>query len=107
MRGCIACAAKPTRARLRHSYRPTLETLVAQWQITLNGWEALVSTRASSEVIDYRSFDGRPFSSSVEEIARHVVNHGSYHRGQVALMLCLSGHAPINTDLIAFTRRPT
>ena len=83
-----------------------LETLSAQWQLALGGWEALIATRASSEGIAYHTFEGQPFSSSFEEIVSHVVNHGSYHRGQVALMLRQLGHPAVGTDLIAFTRSP-
>lgn len=84
-----------------------LETLVAQWQVALSGWEALIASRASTELISYHVFDGQPYSNTLQEIASHVVNHGSYHRGQVVLMLRQLGHAAINTDLIAFTRLPT
>jgi uncharacterized damage-inducible protein DinB len=35
----------------------------------------------------------------------HVVNHGSYHRGQVATMLRQLGATPAqSTDMIAFFR---
>jgi uncharacterized damage-inducible protein DinB len=83
-----------------------LETLSSQWQVALSGWDALIATRDSSEVIQYRAFEGQPYLSTFEEIVYHVVNHGSYHRGQVALMLRQLGHAGVNTDLIAFTRLP-
>ena len=81
-----------------------LETLFAQWQLVLSGWESLLSAGDGSDVIAYHAFDGQPHSNSLDEIVHHVVNHGSYHRGQVALMLRQLGHAAINTDLIAFTR---
>ena len=84
-----------------------LETLRDQWQPKLSGWEALIATRDSSELIQYRAFDGQPYSNTVEEIVCHVVNHGSYHRGQVASMLRQLGHKAVNTDLITFTRLPT
>jgi uncharacterized damage-inducible protein DinB len=34
----------------------------------------------------------------------HLVNHGSYHRGQVATMLRQSGVTPPGTDLVTFYR---
>jgi len=84
-----------------------LETLRDQWQDVLRDWEALIATRDSSELIQYHAFDGQPYSSRVDEIVWQVINHGSYHRGQVALMLRQLGHAAVGTDLIAFTRLPT
>jgi uncharacterized damage-inducible protein DinB len=38
------------------------------------------------------------------QIVLHVVNHGSYHRGQVATMLRQSGLKPPGTDLLDFYR---
>ena len=84
-----------------------LETLCDQWQPVLSGWDEVIATRGSSELIQYHAFDGQPYSNTVDEIVSHVVNHGSYHRGQVTTMLRQLGHKAINTDLIAFTRLPT
>lgn len=109
--GLMADSAWLARVRGEPFARPTpeqlptdLETLVNRWQGALSGWEALVATQAPGEVIAYQSLDGKPFSSQLDEIVWQVVNHGSYHRGQVATMLRQLGHAAVNTDLIAFTR---
>jgi uncharacterized damage-inducible protein DinB len=34
-----------------------------------------------------------------------LVNHGSYHRGQVTTMLRQLGATPVSTDLIGFYRQ--
>jgi uncharacterized damage-inducible protein DinB len=111
--GLMADSAWLARVRDEPFTRPTpeqlpadLETLSSQWQVALSGWEAEIAARDSSEVIAYHAFNGQPFSNQFEEIVQHIVNHGSYHRGQVALMLRQLGHTGINTDLIAFTRLP-
>jgi uncharacterized damage-inducible protein DinB len=80
------------------------EDLSAAWLEVLDGWRAVADSRNADDVIAYRAFDGTPYRNRLEDIARHVVNHGSYHRGQVAMMLRLLGHAAQGTDLIAFTR---
>ena len=36
---------------------------------------------------------------------QHLVNHGSYHRGQIATLLRQLGAKPTSTDLIAFYRQ--
>ena len=41
----------------------------------------------------------------VWQIVLHVVNHGSYHRGQVAAMLRAAGYAPPDSDLIIWYRQ--
>jgi uncharacterized damage-inducible protein DinB len=35
-------------------------------------------------------------------MVRHVVNHGTYHRGQVAAMLRQLGYSPPPTDYLVF-----
>jgi uncharacterized damage-inducible protein DinB len=62
-------------------------------------------TEASlDEVIRYRNLAGVAASSAVWEMLRHVVNHATYHRGQVTTMLRQLGATPPSTDLIAFYR---
>ena len=54
--------------------------------------------------IDYRTSDGRAFRSTIEDILLHVALHGSYHRGQIALLIRGGGGEPASTDFIAFVR---
>lgn len=54
--------------------------------------------------ITYRNTAGNEFTSTLEDILLHVALHGSYHRGQVALMLRSAGETPATTDYIAFVR---
>jgi uncharacterized damage-inducible protein DinB len=58
-----------------------------------------------SRVFEYRSLAGQPGASTFSEMVQHVVNHGSYHRGQVTTMLRQLGAAPPKPlDLIAYHR---
>lgn len=54
--------------------------------------------------VAYRNSRGEPFSTGVADVLLHVFAHGSYHRGQVALVLRRSGVDPVNTDYITFVR---
>ena len=54
--------------------------------------------------IDYRTSDGRAFRSTIEDILLHGALHGSYHRGQIALLIRRGGGEPAPTDFIAFVR---
>ena len=59
-------------------------------------------------VLDYRLLSGQPGSSTIGQILRHVDNHSTYHRGQVATMLRQLGAKAPTTDLIHYYRtRPT
>jgi uncharacterized damage-inducible protein DinB len=53
-------------------------------------------------VIGYRNQRGNRFAYSLPKILRHVVNHSTYHRGQVASMLRQLGVAPAATDLLRY-----
>ena len=55
-------------------------------------------------VIDYRGLAGNPYRSTPVQILRHVVNHASYHRGQVTTMMRQLGATPPATDLIRYYR---
>lgn len=54
--------------------------------------------------VPYTNSAGRAFRSTVEDIVLHVALHGTYHRGQVALVVRASGGEPAPTDFIAFVR---
>jgi uncharacterized damage-inducible protein DinB len=54
--------------------------------------------------VAYRSIAGDSYVSSRAQILRHMVNHATYHRGQIATMLRQLGSAGPSTDLIAFYR---
>ncbi|HYC85767.1 MAG TPA: DinB family protein [Chryseosolibacter sp.] len=53
----------------------------------------------------YRSRKGEPFSDTVEETLFHIVNHGSYHRGQITTLLRQANVTTlVSTDLIQYLR---
>jgi uncharacterized damage-inducible protein DinB len=58
-----------------------------------------------SRVIQYRTMNGQAGMSPYWQMIVHLVNHGGYHRGQVATMLRLLGARPAqSTDMIVFFR---
>jgi uncharacterized damage-inducible protein DinB len=59
-----------------------------------------------TRVIDYKLLNGQPGATPLWQMVQHVVNHASYHRGQVTTMLRQIGAAPAKSmDLIAFYRQ--
>ncbi len=54
--------------------------------------------------VRYTNSNGETFSSSVGDILLQLVSHGSYHRGQVAVLLRTAGKQPVNTDYIHAVR---
>ena len=57
-----------------------------------------------NRLLKYNNYVGDYFESNVEQIMIHLVNHGSYHRGQVAMLLRQKGFEPVNTDYITYDR---
>ena len=54
--------------------------------------------------VHYRNSAGVEFDTPIEDILLHVAMHGSYHRGQVSLLVRDAGAEPRPTDFIAFVR---
>jgi uncharacterized damage-inducible protein DinB len=54
--------------------------------------------------VHYRNSAGDEFDTPIEDILVHVAMHGSYHRGQVSLLVRDAGAEPQPTDFIAFVR---
>jgi uncharacterized damage-inducible protein DinB len=51
---------------------------------------------------DYRDPAGNPARLPYLASMQHVVNHGTYHRGQITTMLRQLGATPVSTDLSRF-----
>lgn len=56
--------------------------------------------------IPYRTFAGVACANTVGELIRHVVNHGTYHRGQISMRLRQLGELPPSTDYVLWLRLP-
>ena len=54
--------------------------------------------------LTYKNYVGDSYTNNVEMIMIHLVNHCSYHRAQIALLLREKGFEPINTDFITYDR---
>jgi uncharacterized damage-inducible protein DinB len=58
------------------------------------------------ETTVYKNIKGQEFSNPNAGIIMHVMNHSTFHRGQLVTMLRNLGHTQIpSTDLIAFLRK--
>jgi uncharacterized damage-inducible protein DinB len=92
-----------------HAIWPTLDlpTAARVAQEAGSGLRALAevtSGRAGAREVTYRNSSGKTFRNRVEDVLVHVALHGSYHRGQLALLSRQAGTPPALTDYIAFVR---
>ena len=53
----------------------------------------------------WRNLQNEERTAPLWTLVRHVVNHGTYHRGQITSMIRQLGGTPANTDLIGFYRQ--
>jgi uncharacterized damage-inducible protein DinB len=57
-----------------------------------------------NRVLEYKTMKFGVYKNPLWQSMQHVVNHGTYHRGQVTTMLRQHGAQPIPTDLMHFYR---
>jgi uncharacterized damage-inducible protein DinB len=87
---------------------PDLASLRTSWADHEQKMRAFIGgldDESMTRVLPYKMFSGASGASPLWQMLQHVVNHASYHRGQVTTMLRQIGcAAPKGMDLIAFYR---
>jgi uncharacterized damage-inducible protein DinB len=87
---------------------PDVESLRRAWIELEHQIRAHLASRGEADlsaVIEYRLLNGTPGATPFWQMLQHVVNHGSYHRGQVTTVLRQLGATPPESiDLITFYR---
>src|SRR6266540_154947 len=78
-------------------------------------WEEIEARRAGfvaglpearlDDTVRVKPTSGGEYLHSYRQMFRHLVNHSSYHRGQVVTVMRQVGVQPPSTDLILFYRR--
>lgn len=85
-----------------------LAGLRAAWKDSERAIRTFVDRLGDSDVdrvIEYKLMNGTPGASPIGHMVQHVVNHASYHRGQITTMLRQIGAAPAKSmDMIAYFR---
>ena len=69
------------------------------------GYAAALGSTDVSRAVRYRSTEGVEYESALADILTHVVNHSTYHRGQIASLVAATGVKPAVTDFIVVTRK--
>ena len=66
----------------------------------------IIENNELERIISYQNGQGLAYQNTIKDIMFHIINHSSYHRGQVMLMVSNSGINTIPTDYI-LTKRLT
>lgn len=56
------------------------------------------------KIISYQNNKGEAYQNTIKDIMFHIINHSSYHRGQVMLLVRNAGLGTIPTDYLLFRR---
>lgn len=71
-------------------------------------WKSFLETSDPKAFVSYTNMAGEPFFNELADIARHVVNHGTYHRGQLRGLAMAEGLDDFpETDFIRYCRERT
>jgi len=76
-------------------------------EIDRNNYEVTLTVLDTIDLgneIAYKTSGGQPFTNSVHDLLFHIVNHSTYHRGQLALLFRQNGIEPLATDYIFYKR---
>jgi uncharacterized damage-inducible protein DinB len=78
---------------------------VEKWSMVENRQRVFVEGLTDArmpEIVTYVNVKGETWSYPLHEMLVHVVNHSTYHRGQVATMLRQLGKTPRSSDYLAY-----
>lgn len=86
---------------------PTVAAAGQRWAELEAAYMGLLETLGETfgdRTLTVRTSKGQEFRHARAEVLQHLVNHGTYHRGQIAAMLRQLGEVPPSTDLILYYR---
>jgi uncharacterized damage-inducible protein DinB len=98
--------ASPTRV-LAESDVPTLAALRDAWraeEAAMREYLDSLGDENLARVVAYRTTSGVPHENVRWQLLAHLVNHGTQHRAEAAILLTERGASPGDLDLIRFLR---
>ena len=93
------------KALLSASDFPTLQALQRRWaavRLDQNQYIQTLLPERLNDDVSYTNTRGERYSYALWRQMLHVINHSSYHRGQVTTLLRQMGAEPAGTDLLVY-----
>jgi uncharacterized damage-inducible protein DinB len=93
------------KALLSASDFPTVEALRQRWEAVRHDQNQYIQTLVPDrlqEEVSYINTKGERYAYALWRQMVHVVNHSSYHRGQITTLLRQMGAEPMSTDLLVY-----
>jgi uncharacterized damage-inducible protein DinB len=82
--------------------RETLRNKLREVETERSAFLASLSDSDLMQPITYRNLKGEEWRYLLGDLLLHLVNHSTYHRGQITTMLRQVGVTPPSTDLLIF-----
>jgi uncharacterized damage-inducible protein DinB len=99
---------QPPAALMTSDAFPDIAALRRAWvehEARMRAFVEALGEAGITRVFEYKLLSGQPGASPFWQMLQHVVNHASYHRGQVTTMLRQLGAKPAKSmDMIAYYR---
>ena len=93
---------------LQNEYAGTKQAHIDLWKETSSELRSFIETFSEEELnknLDFKRINGDAYSMPYYQVFAHVVNHSTYHRGQLVTMLRQVGFTNVqSTDLMSFYR---
>jgi uncharacterized damage-inducible protein DinB len=99
------CGGPERGPRLNPDAYPTAEPLIETWSRVEEYVREFLSKLKDEDLarkVEFKNPRGETRSMELGELMQHAANHSVHHRGQVALLLRLLGHAPGYFDMLIY-----
>jgi uncharacterized damage-inducible protein DinB len=97
----------PDKATIKPTDVPTVADVKTTWEQTgfaLAKFLGLQTDKKLEDTFGFLTLTGEQFTYRYGEALQHVVNHSTFHRGQVVALMRQMGHKPPDTGLTIFIR---
>jgi uncharacterized damage-inducible protein DinB len=84
---------------------PDIRSLKVRWaEVEIDQWNFLskISDESLEEMVEYQNFQNEVWEYPLWAMIYEMVNHATYHRGQVAAMMRQAGAQPTQLDFLVF-----
>jgi uncharacterized damage-inducible protein DinB len=87
---------------------PSFDSLVQRWkeeEANMRAFLASLRDADLTKIVSYTTTEGNSYENTLWHLLLHVVNHGTQHRAEAAIILTDYGFSPGDIDLVLFLRQ--